>query len=80
MNTVTGLIICELALVLIPTSAAADTVLLKNGKTHELIVEKETPTDIWIRVRKSRARVPLDTIEKIEYATPEQNEQIKLNW
>lgn len=64
--------------------ATADTITYKeSGRKIEVIIEKETPTDIWARggtEGKSSARIPKSVLEKIEYATPEENDALEKRW
>ena len=74
------LVFSTLGLTLLSSPALADKLILKNGNEREVIIEEEGPTGVKARVRRSAATIPHEVIERIEYATPEENAAIRLKW
>lgn len=74
------LLLLLLALVFSSSSAAADIIIFKSGSAKEGIVEEETPTGVKIRVKNAVIGVSWRNIEKIEYATPQENRNLDLKW
>ncbi|UCD56918.1 MAG: hypothetical protein JSV16_14010 [Candidatus Hydrogenedentota bacterium] len=75
-----GLILYAVVLVMLPMSAAADTITFKTGFTKDVIIENETPESIKFRKRNKVVSVSRENIVNVEYATPEENEEIQRQW
>ncbi len=70
------LVLVLLVLALFSPGAFADIVIFKSGSAKEGIVEEETPTGIKIRIKNAVIGVSWQNIEKIEYATSEENRDL----
>lgn len=68
------------AALLFPMGAEADVVLFKTGAAKIGIIEEETPSTVKLRIRDVVIGISRDNIEKIEYATPEENESLRFKW
>lgn len=69
-----------LTLVFLPSAAIADLLIFKSGSAKEAIIEEETPTSVKIRVKDAVYGIPRHNIERIEYATDEENLDLDLRW
>ncbi len=67
-------------LLLITSTAVADVVVFKSGAAKQGIIEEETPTTVKMRVKDVVVGIMRDNIERIEYATPEENRDLELKW
>lgn len=74
------LIVFVLALIVFPSAAAADIIIFKSGSAKEGIIEEETPKSVKIRVKNKVVGISRSNIERIEFATPEENEELALKW
>ena len=69
-----------LTLVFLPSAATADLLIFKSGSAKEAIIEEETPTSVKIRVKDAVYGILRRNIERIEYATDEENLNLELRW
>jgi hypothetical protein len=74
------LALLTVALVALPSVVAADVIFFKSGTAKTGIVEEETPTTVKIRIEDKVVGISRASIERVEYATPEENERIELKW
>lgn len=74
------LALLTVALVALPSAVAADVIFFKSGTAKTGIVEEETPTTIKIRIEDKVVGISRGSIERIEYATPEENQRLELKW
>jgi len=74
------LVLVLLVLALFSPGAFADIVIFKSGSAKEGIVEEETPTGIKIRIKNAVIGVSWQNIERIEYATSEENRDLYRKW
>lgn len=61
-------------------TASADIIIFKTGSAKEGIIEEETPTTVKLRIREMTVGFSRENIEKIEYATAEENEDLDVKW
>ena len=70
--------------VVFPSVASADVIVYKQSlREAQVIITKETDTDIWVRggtEGKSNAKIKRSSIERIERWTPEENEALEKKW
>ncbi len=62
------------------SGAMADIVIFKSGGAKEGIIEEETPTSVRLRVRGAVIGFSRSNIERIEYASDEENEKLYDKW
>ncbi|GAB4334680.1 MAG: hypothetical protein Kow0099_06860 [Candidatus Abyssubacteria bacterium] len=67
-------------LFLVPPWAFGDIIVFKSGTAKLGIIEEETPTTVKLRVKDVVVGVARSNIERIEYATPEENRELELKW
>ncbi len=74
------LALLTVALIALPSAVAADVIFFKSGSAKIGIVEEETPTTVKFRVEDKVVSLPHASIDRIERATPEENEKIERKW
>ncbi len=67
-------------MVALSSTAFADIIVFKTGAAKVGIIVEETPTTVKFRVKDSVLGISRENIEKIEYAKPEENEELELKW
>ena len=60
--------------------ASGDIIVFKSGVAKRGVIEEETPASVKIRIEDSVLGVSRANIEKIEYATPEENMDLLMQW
>jgi hypothetical protein len=68
------------AFLIFPSLAHADIIIFKSGSAKVGIVEEENPAQVKFREKDKVATIMRPNIERIEYSTPEENEQLRLKW
>lgn len=74
------LIMALAALFLFTSDAAADIIIFTSGSAKEGIVQEETPTSVKMRVKNAVVGFSRRNIERIEYASPEENAKLDRKW
>lgn len=74
------LALLTVALIALPSAVAADMIFFKSGTAKTGIIEEETPTTVKIRVEDKVVGISRNSIDRIEYATPEENRRLELKW
>jgi hypothetical protein len=74
------LLISVCALSVLSSVATADIIVFKSGVAKKGVIEEETPTSVKIRIEDSVIGVSRENIVRIEYATPEENSEILMEW
>jgi len=76
----TRLILLVAALAFFASTASADIIIFKSGSAREGIIEEETPTSVKLRVRNSVMGFSRSNIERIEYASTQENMKLDRKW
>jgi len=66
-------------LVLIP-NASADTIYLKNGRSIEGIITKETDKGVWVKIEFGKIQLGWKEIENIDRSSPAEAETMRQQW
>ena len=74
------LVMALAALLLGASGAAADIVIFTSGSAKEGIIEAETPASVKMRVRGSVIGFSRSNIERIEYASEQENDKLHNKW
>lgn len=67
-------------IVLFSSSAAADIIIFRSGSGKEGIIVEETPISVKMRIKKAVIGFSRSNIERIEYASPEENRKLDQKW
>ncbi len=74
------LLLILLSLAFYSSNALADIIIFKSGSDKQGIVDEESPTGVKIRIKNAVIGISWANIERIEYATPEENRLLDQKW
>ncbi len=74
------LVMALAALSFFTSDAAADIIIFTSGGAKEGIVQEETPTSVKIRVKDAVIGFSRTKVDRIEYASPEENAKLNREW
>ena len=61
-------------------NASADTIHLKNGRSMDGLITKETDEGVWLKIEFGKVKFGRKEIESIDRASPAENEAMRRQW